>query len=71
MQNGRYTYRESESLANSYDYQKPQIQSNSWTATENSGNNAWNVNFNNGNTNANNKYNSNVVRPVSAFCFEL
>lgn len=68
MQNGRYTYRESDSFANSYDHQKPQIQSNSWTATENSSNNAWNVNFNNGNTNANNKYNSNVVRPVSALC---
>lgn len=66
-QNGWLTYR-GNSSANGYGNSKPQIQSNSWSSTENSSNNAWNVNFNSGNTNANNKYNSNVVRPVSASC---
>lgn len=40
--------------------------SNTWSCTEYNSNNSWNVNFNNGNTNNNNKYNSNVVRAVSA-----
>lgn len=46
-------------------------QSNSWSSTESSSNYAWFVNFNSGNTYANGKYFSYVVRPVSAFCFEL
>jgi len=51
----------------SYDDAKPQEGSNHWSSTENNRNNARNVNFNSGNTNNNNKYNSNVVRPVTAF----
>ena len=41
--------------------------SNRWSSSENNSNNAWNVNFGNGNFNNNNKYNSYVVRAVSAF----
>lgn len=41
--------------------------SNRWSSSENNTHNAWNVNFGNGNfNNNNNKYNSNVVRAVSA-----
>ncbi len=41
--------------------------SNRWSSSENNSNNAWIVNFGNGNfNNNNNKYNSNVVRAVSA-----
>lgn len=69
-QNGRFTYCRKTS-ANGYDNTKLQKQSNSWSSTENSSNNAWNVNFGSGNVGNNNKYNQNVVRPVSAFCFEL
>ena len=46
-------------------------QPSSWTATECSSNYAWSVGFNNGSTHASTKYSPNVVRPVSAFCFEL
>ncbi len=51
----------------SYEDANPQKGSNHWSSTENNRNNARNVNFNNGNANNNNKYNSNVVRPVTAF----
>ena len=51
----------------SYEVAEPKKGSNHWSCTENNRNNAMNVNFNNGNTNNNNKYNSNVVRPVTAF----
>lgn len=40
--------------------------SNHWSSSENNQTNAWNVNFSNGNFNNNNKYNSYVVRAVSA-----
>ena len=40
--------------------------SNRWSSSENNSWNAWNVNFGNGNFNNNNKYNSYVVRAVSA-----
>lgn len=63
--NGRLTT--ASSACFSYDGAKPQEGSNHWSSTENNRNNARNVNFNNGNTNNNNKYNSNVVRPVTAF----
>ena len=62
--NGRLTARENPF---SYEVAKPQEGSNHWSSTENNRNNARNVNFNNGNANNNNKYNSNVVRPVTAF----
>lgn len=62
--NGRLT-----AMGNPFSYEdaKPQEGSNHWCSTENSRNNARNVNFSNGNANNNNKYNSNVVRPVTAF----
>ena len=41
--------------------------SNRWSSSENNSWNAWNVNFGSGNFNNNNKYNSYVVRAVSAF----
>ena len=65
--NGRLTTDGTTFTTCSYEDAKPQEGSNHWSSTENNRNNARNVNFNNGNANNNNKYNSNVVRPVTAF----
>ncbi len=65
--NGRLTTDGTTFATFSYEVAKPQEGSNHWSSTENNRNNARNVNFNNGNANNNNKYNSNVVRPVTAF----
>ena len=65
--NGRLTTDGTTFATCSYEDAKPQEGSNHWSSTENSRNNARNVNFNTGNANNNNKYNSNVVRPVTAF----
>ena len=50
----------------SYEDAESQKDSNFWSASENNTTNSYNVNFQNGNVN-NNKYNSYVVRAVTAF----
>ena len=55
------------SRCGSYDVAESQKDSTFWSSSENNATNAYNVNFSNGNVNNNNKYNSYVVRAVTAF----